>query len=154
MNYDTQKTARVWERVQAEKQETAKPQQGDHLPSLIMEQLQLSAIYLQLARQLPGKDGAVFVRLARETRAQAACLKGILALMIGQVPEITAAPVPYSTMEAMLRRCYGKELRLLKEYESRLSDAEYGPVFDRLVNRGREHCWVVSELIGRIARSK
>ena len=154
MDYDTQKAARVWQRVQTEKQGENTPQRTDHLPGLILEQLQLSATYLQLARQLPGKDGAVFVRLAREARAQAACLKGILALMSEQVPEISSAPVQFSAMEAMLRRCYGKELRLLKEYENRRSDPEYGPVFERLACRGRDHCWALLELIGRIVRPK
>ena len=154
MDYDTQKAARVWQRVQTEKQEVNTPQGADRLPGLILEQLQLSATYLQIARQLPGKDGAVFVRLAREARAQAACLKGILALMSEQVPEISSAPVHFSAMEAMLRRCYGKELLLLKEYENRSSDPEYGPVFERLACRGRDHCWVLPEVIGRIVRPK
>ena len=54
----------------------------------------------------------------------------------------------------MLRRCYGKELRLLKEYENRCSDAEYGPVFDRLAQRGRDHCCTVLELIGKLGKVK
>ena len=152
MDYDTQKAARVWQRVQMEKQEVPVAQRADHLPGLILEQLQLAAAYLQLARQLPGKDGAVFVRLAREARAQGACLKGILALMSEHVPEVSSAPVQFSAMEAMLRRCYGKELRLLKEYEACQTDPEYGPVFERLASRGRDHCWVLLEMIGRIVR--
>ena len=154
MDYDTQKAARVWQRVQTEKKEDAPSQRAEHLPGLILEQLQLSAAYLQLARQLPGKDGAVFVRLAREARAQGACLKGILALLSEQTPQISSAPVQFSALEAMLRRCYGKELRLLKEYEARQTDPEYGPVFERLACRGRDHCWVLLELIGRIVRPR
>jgi len=154
MDYDTQKAARVWQRVQTEKQEMNTAQRGDHLPALIIEQLQLSAVYLQLSRQLPGRDGAVFVRLAREAKGQAACLKGILVLMDGPAAELSCAPAQFSTMDAMLRRCYGKELRLLKEYENRQTDPEYGSVFARLAERGREHCWVLLELIGRIVRPR
>jgi len=150
MEYDTQKAARVWQRVQHDKQEPVT--QRDPLPALIMEQLQLSAAYLQLARQLSGQDGAVFVRLAREAKTQAVCLKGILTLMTGQPPECGSAPPQLSTIDAMLRRCYGKELRLLKEYENRCSDAEYGPVFDRLAQRGRDHCCTVLELIGKLGK--
>ncbi len=148
---DPQKAARVWQRVQRENQ-AQEPRQGDHLPALIMEQQQLSAAYLHLSRQVPGKDGSVFVRLARESKAQAVCLKGILTLMAGQSPMVGAAPAQISASDVMLRRCYGQELRLQKEYEGRKGDAEYGPVFDRMAQRSREHCCAVAELIGAMGR--
>lgn len=148
MEYDTRKEARVWQRVQSERQEAA-PRQDSHLPALILEQMQLSAAYLQLARHYAGKDGAELMRLAREAKAQAVCLKGILTLIAGQSPETGGMPPQVSTMEAMLRRCYGKELRLAKEYENRCGDGEYGPVFQRMAQRGREHCCTVLELIGK-----
>lgn len=152
MEYDAQKAARVWQRVQGEKQEQMPQQRSDSLPALIMEQLQLSAAYAQLARQIQGKEGAVFMRLAREAKAQAVCLKGIMTLMTGPVPEIGIGQQQSSTTEAMLRRCYGQEMRLMKAYESRRSDAEYGPVFERMAGRGREHCCILLELIGGLGR--
>jgi len=154
MDYDTAAEERVWQRVHHTKKDAETAHRGEHLPSLIMEQLQLSAVYLQISRQLQGKDGAEFVRLAREARAQAVCLKGILTLMTGCSPQITGVPMQFSTMDAVLRSCYGKELRLLKEYESRQKDTEYGPVFERLVQRGREHCCTLLELIGKTGKVK
>lgn len=150
--FDPQREARVWQRVQSQTQEKPAPQQNDNLPMVIMEQLQLSAAYLQLARQMPGKEGAVFVRLAREAKAQAVCLKGILILMTGQNSEMGTAQQQISPTDVMLRRCYGKELRLLKTYESRRTDPEYGPVFERMAGRGREHCCTLLELIGGLGR--
>ena len=149
MEYDTQKAARVWQRVQQEKQEPAFAQRNDRLPALILEQAQLSATYLQLARHLSGQDGTVFMRLAREAKAQAICMKGILTLMTGQSPDTTGTAAQISAIDAMLRHCYSKELWLLKEYETRCSDPEYGPVFDRMVQRGREHCCTLLELVGK-----
>ena len=154
MEYDTRKEARVWQRVQNEKAQTNPLLHGDHLPALIMEQLQLSAAYLQLSRLLQGKDGAEFVRLAREARTQAVCIKGILILITGEVPQISTAPVQLTTMEAMLRSCYGKELRLMKIYENRSTEPEYGPVFSRLAQRGQEHCCTLLEMIGKTGRGK
>ena len=154
MEYDTRKEARVWQRVQNEKAETNPLLQGDHLPALIMEQMQLSAIYLQLSRLLQGKDGAEFVRLAREARAQAVCVKGILVLINGQSPQIAHMPVQITTVDAVLRSCYGKELRLMKAYENRSGEAEYGPVFARLAQRGQAHCCALLELIGKIGKPK
>lgn len=151
MEYDTHKAARVWQRVQGEKQEPA-VQHGDSLAALIMEQLQLSAVYQQLSRQTTGKDGAPFMRLAREAKTQALCLKGIMTLITGQAAAMGPTPPQVSTRDAMLRRCYGRELRLLKEYENRCGDAEYGPVFNRMAARGREHCCTLLELIGAVGR--
>ena len=148
MEIDARKEARVWQRVQGEKQEPAVQNRGDNLPALIMEQLQLSAAYSHLSRIYPGRDGTVFMRLAREARNQGVCLKGILKLMTGQNPSVATAPPQISAPDAMLRRCYGQELRLLREYESRCADPEYGPVFDRMASRNREHCGTVMELIG------
>ena len=154
MEYDARKEARVWQRVQREKAETNPVLYGEYLPALIMEQLQLSAAYLQLSRLLQGKDGAEFVRLAREARTQAVCMKGILVLITGQAQQINAAPVQVTTVDAMLRSCYGKELRFVKNCENRCAEPEYGPVFGRLAQRGQEHCCTLLEMIGKTGRGK
>ena len=148
MEYDTRKEARVWQRVQGDKQEAKNPPPRENLQALIAEQLQLSAAYLQMSRQVNGREGAIYMRLAREAKAQAVCMKGILTLTTGQVSAIGPSPVQASPWDVMLRRCYGQELRLLTEYENRRSDPEYGPVFERLSGRGREHCCILLELIG------
>ena len=139
---------RVWQRVQQDKQEPAAPPCTDSLPALIMEQLQLSAVYLQLSRQTGGQSSGAFMRLARESRIQAACLKGIVTLMNGHIPSSAPGPTQASAQDALLRRCYGKELRLMKTYENRRGDPEYGPVFDRMASRSRDHCCTLLELIG------
>ena len=147
---DARKAERVWQRVQSEKKEA--PPSDEHLPALIMEQLQLSAAYCHLARQIGGRNGSDFMRLSREAKTQAACLKGILTLMSGQCPAVGVNPAQISPYDVMLRRCYGQELRLEKTYEGRKNDVEYGPVFTRLAQRSREHCCTLLELIGAMAR--
>ena len=152
MEFDVRKEARVWQRVQNEKQAAEPPKQVENLPALILEQQQLASAYRQLAGRMNGQEGTVMIRLARESNMQAACLKGIATLMNGFAPQGGAAMQQQSNTDAILRRCYGAELRLLKIYEGRISDAEYGPVFDRMAARGREHCCVLLELIGKIGK--
>ena len=152
MEYDSGKAARVWQRVQGEKKEGQPSPATENLPALIMEQLQLSNAYRLLADRMHGKDGAVLIRLAREANAQAVCMKGIVTLINGFAPRSAGAPQQQSNTDTVLRRCYGAELRLLKAYENRSGDAEYGPVFDRLAARGREHCCTLLELIGKMGK--
>lgn len=146
--YDPQKAARVWQRVQGQ------PQEHPHedLQALIMEQRHTAAIYLQLARQLPGREAAVLQRLNREEQTQAACLRGIYTLITGNTPIVPAPPVVPEPPEITLRKCYGREMRSLKEYEARSGDPEYGPVFARLADQEREHCRAVLELIGSLRK--
>lgn len=152
MEFDGQKAARVWQRVQGQQTEQPGSKCCDHLQGLIMDQLTLSSMYLQLSRQFSGRDGATMMRLARESRAQAACMRGVLMIAGAQMPGAGPVPVQSGSMDAMLRRCYGQELRLLKEYENRKTDGEYGPVFDRMAGRSREHCCALLELAGGAGR--
>lgn len=145
---DSQKAARVWQRVQGEGYPPAA--KSGQYPALIQDQWQLSMLYLQLSRKMPSKDGAVLLRLAREARAAAVCLRGICILTAGQGPAPSAQPEGGATVEVLLRRGYGQELRLLKEYEARCGDAEYGAAFSALVQRAQEHCCKLLELIGSV----
>ena len=152
MEFEASKEARVWQRVQTGQREENAGRARENLQALLMEQQQLGTLYRQLAGRINGKDGAVMIRLAREAGMQAACLKGIMTLMDGTVSQSGGIQQPLSNTEAVLRRCYGTELRLLKTYENRSSDAEYGVVFERMAARGREHCCTLLELIGGTGR--
>lgn len=149
---DVQKEVRVWQRVRQETQTATAPRVSENLQELIMEQMQVSAAYLQLSHRMGGVEATTLMRLARQARAQAACLKGIHVLVTEEVSETRIIPVQKGNMEALLRRCYGQELRLMKAYEKHGTDPEYGPVFERLTQRAREHCCLILELIGGLGR--
>ena len=149
MEYDTRKAERVWQRVQGEERESTAPRHSENLPALIMEQLQLAEIYRQLAYRCSGREGTMYMGLAREAKAQAVCLKGILKLVTGKNPEIAIPPQQIGLADTVLRRCYGQELRLMTEYENRRGDGEYGPVFERMAIRSRDHCCTLLEMIGK-----
>lgn len=150
--YDPQKAARVWQRVQAGQEESHQEKRSDNLQELIMNEWIAAATYLRLARQMPPKQAAVLQKLGSEEHAHAACLKGIYTLITGE-KAVTRTPQPeVEAPELTLRRCYGREMRSLKEYESRMNDPEYGHVFARLADQERAHCRAVLELIGSLGK--
>lgn len=148
--YDPQKAARVWQRVQAQKEEPARRE--GNLAALIMEERISAGTYFQLARVMQGKDAAELQRLAREEEAHAACLGGICHLITGEMPKVQVPPAAKEPAALTLRKCYGRQMHSLKEYEARSSDPEYGPVFDRLAEQEREHLRVVLEILGRLGK--
>ena len=148
--YDPQKAARVWQRVQNGQEETRQARLNDSLQELIMNEWIAAATYLRLARKMQPKQAAVLQRLGSEEHAHAACLKGIYTLITGEKAVIRTPQPEVEAPELTLRKCYGREMRSLKEYESRSDDPEYGHVFERLARQEREHCRAVLELIGSL----
>jgi hypothetical protein len=149
---DAQKEVRVWQRVKNDPRAVSAPRVCENLQTLIMEQMQVAAAYLQLSHRTVGVEATTLMRLARQSRAQTACLKGLNILIMEKGTEAQIIPVQKGTVEALLRWCYGQELRLMKSYENHRMDPEYGPVFERMAQRSREHCCLVLELMGMIGK--
>lgn len=151
-SYDPQKAARVWQRVQGQRETPKQDDRNDNLQELIMNEWLAAATYLKLARQMGQKDAAVLQRLGREEQTHAACLRGIHTMTTGE-KAVTRAPQPETgPAEVTLRRCYAGEIRSLRAYEARADDPEYGHVFADLARQEREHCRAVLELIGRLEK--
>ena len=149
-NFDPAKATRVWQRVQG----VQSPQQDTNgLPALISEELEDAATYIQLARRLGGKDGQTLRQLAAAEQSHAACLKGIYTLVTGEPINPKIPPLRQEPADRTLRRCYGREMRCLAQYEARSADPEYGPVFVHLAAQEREHCMAVLELIGKLGKN-
>ena len=146
---DQQKAARVWQRVQ-ESNPTPKPERLDNLQELILNEWTAAATYQQLSRQLPQKEAAVLQRLSREEHGHGACLRGMYALVTGEKCALHTQQLNKEPVERVLRRCYGLEMRSLKEYEAKREDPEYGHIFARLAEQEREHCMALLEVIGAI----
>lgn len=148
VKYDPEMAARVWQRAQGRTaEEAALPREGN-LQALIMGEWTDAAAYLRLSRQVPAREAAVLQRMFREEQTHASCLKGIYTLITGQKPVVQSPPPAQEPVEVALRKCYGREMHCLKEYEARSTDPEYGHVFARLAEQEREHCRQVLELIG------
>ena len=144
---DKQKAARVWQRVQGQEPKQLDP---NGLLALIAGELADSATYLQLSRRFQGQQSITLRKLYEQEQSHAACLKGIYTLLTGE-RLISHTPTAFQEpLSATLRRCYGREMRSLKEYEARSGDPEYGHVFARLADQERAHCRAVLELIGAL----
>ena len=144
---DPQMAARVWQRVRGE------DRVGDReLLTMISRELGNAATYLQLSRQFQGKESAALRRLHDREQAHAACLKGIYTLITSTHPNTKATPVTGQTTDSVLRRCYGRQMQALADYESWVKDPEYGQVFSRLAEQERDHCKMLLELIGSLSK--
>lgn len=144
---DPQKAARVWQRVQG----AAQPSDRELL-TMISAEWTNAATYLQLSRQFQGKESAALRRLYEAEQSHTACLKGIYTLITGTRPVVRATPLTGQDPEAVLRRCYGRQMQSLADYEARAEDKEYGPVFSRLADQEKDHCRVILELLGNLKK--
>lgn len=148
--YDAEAAARVWQRVRN------RPEQREELndlPAMIAGEWWDGATYLRLSRQFSGKEAAILRKMFEEEQSHAACLKGIYTLLTGeqlvnQMPAIKQEPV-----SATLRRCYGREMQCLAQYERWSEHREYGPVFSRLAQQERAHCAALLELLGNLKQN-
>ena len=147
--YDKAKAARVWQRVQ---QQQAPPAPTQGLPGLIAEEWSDAAVYLTLSRRVTGNHSAVLKKMSQEEQAHMACLKGIYTLQGNGRPDIPSPPpLDNASVGTLLRRCYGREMRCLAQYESRAADPEYGQIFARMAQQEREHCRLLLELLGSVS---
>jgi hypothetical protein len=75
-----------------------------------------------------------------------------IGLITGQQP-VTRSPLPeVDTPELTLRRCYGREMRCLSQYEARQSDPQYGHIFRTLAQQEKAHCHRILEILGAITK--
>ncbi len=152
---DREKAARVWQRVRGENAPAPAPEQPagtQGLLELIAEEWVDATTYLNLSRRFQGKPSAVLRKMYEEEQAHGACLKGIYTLISGSRPTVRAVPPAQENPETTLRRCYGREMRCLAQYEARSDHPEYGQVFARLAEQEREHCRRILELLGSLKK--
>ena len=148
-NYDPQKAAEVWKRVQSPSPISApvSPDPSD-LVTMIADEWMDAVTYLHLSRHFRGKKAELLRRMSHQEQAHAACLKGIYTLITGRQPRIHVPPASRELPKLLLRRCYGREMHALSLYQQRSSDPEYGQVYARLANEEQTHCQILLQLLG------
>ena len=146
---DKEKAARVWERVQPKP-----PLDPEQILRLLTAEQEDAATYAHLAKQLPGPQSASLRKLYEQEQSHSACLKGIYSLITGTPPVLPQIQVQQGKPEAILRRCYGREMQSLAAYEAHSADPEYGQVFARLAAQEREHCHILLTIIGNLQKRK
>ena len=146
---DQAKAARVWQRVRGD---AAPASDTGGLPELIANEWTDGTTYLMLSRHFQGKAAQTLQKMYTQEQAHTACLKGIYTLITGKPPQVRAPTPKITDPEQTLRRCYGREMQCLAQYEQRRDDPEYGQVFARLADQEREHCRMILELIGSLKK--
>ena len=147
--YDPKSAEKIWNRVQS----TAFPQ-GDAqtVLTLIAEEMQDALAYNRLAKRLPPPQAAVARQIAQQEQSHISCLKGIYTLITGRKAIVPPPVSPDDPPEIVLRRCYGREMRCLAQYEARMSDPQYGYIFRKLAQQEQEHCRHILEILGTLAK--
>ena len=148
-NYDPKTAARVWDRVQNAAVPIADAQL---ILNLIGDEALDAATYLQLSKRLPVPQATVIRQMSQQEQAHISCLKGIYTMITGEKAKILPPKVADDPPDIVLRRCYGREMRALAQYEARQNDPQYGHVFRTLARQEQEHCHKLLELLGMLTK--
>ena len=146
-HYDSQMAARVWQRVQGNR-EIASPA-GD-IPGLLQEE----ATDLSRCRQLAGMQNLntkpELPMLISKTQQCIAVLQGIWFLLTDTHQKTNPSPLPRELPVSTLRRCYGGTLQRLSRYGTLSQHPEYAPGFMLLEQLSRERCQLLLQLLGNL----
>ena len=134
---------KIWQRVKGET-----PPVTEGLPGLAAGALARAALYGNLARQLQGPGRGILQQLQEEEQHCARCMKGVYRMVTGNRMQPAAVPLSGENTETALRKCYGQTLKALADFERRVYDPEYGPVFGLLSSKMRTNCCKLAELMG------
>ena len=147
--YDPNTAAKVWDRVRSTPAATADAQA---VLELIAQEMLDAATYSRLAQRLPPPQAAIARQIARQEQSHISCLKGVYTLITGQKPMVPKPAVTDDPPDILLRRCYGREMRCLSQYEARQTDPQYGHIFRTLAHQEQEHCHRILEILGTLAK--
>lgn len=147
-SYDPKIAAQVWERVQS----PPTAAEDTHFLTAMISEIQAdAAAFRQLSGKVSSSQATLLRQLIQQEQSQLHCLKGMYTLITGEkaptVPPAAAKDPPQIT----LRRCYGRMLRRLGQYETRRNDVQYGHVYRILARDTQSHCHALLQLLGAIA---
>lgn len=145
---DTCRQGNPWQRGRSEESP------GAGLQQLVAVQLELMGVYARLSKMFQGREREMLVSLRGQCMEQVRCLRGIHRMITGTALNTAAVPPPEERVEAALRRCYGKALRQISAYESRLQQPEYGCVYEHMLREEKNHCWTLTRLMGRLDETR
>ena len=148
MNYNKEMANRVWQRVQAAQPSQSLPNPQETLLQLIEWEWLTADCYGRITPRLSGQAAAIGKTLHSQKKEQVSCLKGLYILLTGVAPTVPAKPIAPEPVHAMLRRCYGLQMRCLAHYETKAQDAEHGVVYARLAAQNKEQCHKILALLG------
>ena len=147
--FDREKAARVWQRVQ--NRETPEPMRKEP-GALIRVAAEQAAYYRNLSRALPGKYGERLREYGHQQQRAGECMKGICRLT-GITPTLSQAqPVRQEPPLRLLEKCCHGERQLVAEYSARMTDPEWGRVYGRMATEAAERCCGLLEMLGAMGK--
>ena len=147
--FDEQKAARVWQRVQ--KKDPPEPLRRD-ITTLIRATAEQAAYYRNLSRAFSGTYGDRLREYGRQQQRAADCLLGICRLSGIAPPAVPARPQPPEPPIRLLEKCCHSERRLYTEYRSRSEDPDWGRVYEHMAADAAERCCGLLGILGGIGR--
>lgn len=130
----------IWKRVQSQNQQVvSEPEKLAERERIVRQSL------LRLSNQYTGHRQMILRRMAAQCAEAANVLRGMCILGAG---ERSGRTEPIRT-DALLRRCYGELLALLRVYEQHVSDPQFGPVFSGLAKQKQQQCHQLLALAGK-----
>ena len=149
--FDSETVRKIWQRVQSDKSsDRSLEASACSLSQWIVRELTVAEIYMRLSGKMVGQTKITLQRLAKQERHHASLLKGICTMTEGVTPRVYVPKMQKQPIPVLLRQCYGYKLQALAEYEKRISDSQYGDVFQSLVRQEQEQCRFLLQLIGKI----
>lgn len=147
--YDSEKAARVWQRVRSGGGEALTE---DSLNAMISQFLHLSTCYQALSRQVKPPQSTTLRTLSDQKRNQASCLRGLHILLIGPCPTLRIPQFRAEPLSTALRRCYADENQLWTQLRILSDSTAHSAVLEAMVAAQRDHCRTLAELIGQSER--
>lgn len=146
--FDREKAARVWQRVQNRPEPIARQRQQ----AIYQDLRELAALYQTLTRNLTGRDGEKALRLWHQAQNAASQLRGLG--MLKGCPVDSAQPVSNrgDTPGQLLEKCCCLEQEVYRGCISRSGDSDWGFAYGILAARAAERCVTGAELLGSISR--
>lgn len=138
---DPEVARNVWQRVQGNA-----PRQMD-LQGFLVGEMRLNAEYARLLRR-PGLHAATLRQMQEESRLAVAVLQGICRLTGQNCRPKLPGQKKEELPETVLRRCYGQNLSLAKQYQGLTQDGEYGHAFSWLQQQKHRQCLALLQILG------
>lgn len=146
---DPKMAARVWQRVQAAREDTSVVQELPDLKELIARLWVDGALCRQLSRTCRGRDRALLDGIGRQKQEGVARLKGILAMQTGVRTQIPAPPVPRGNREQLLRLCCDGTAHCSARLQQLTTDPRYGSDYSAMAEQVG---WQHRQLLGLLGK--
>lgn len=145
--FDTEKAARVWQRVQGKEAPAAV---GEGPAEVLFQTHALAGQYLGLQRRMNGKAAGEVRELYRRQDRALACLKGIWLASGRTPPKLPPMTAGTGTARSILEGCAHRERRLRGALERLADDAEHGKIYGLLAQQAAQRQMAVLEILGEL----